>query len=323
MQTPVQASSQKVPINTKESVFYTLKGHLRKISILLLNLLLNREIVFRVIGWINERYHCIGSIFVAYPASEDYANAYVYHRHRSLMQWQPWPVGVLWQNSKWGLVFVISSTEGDFLNPANRDNLETLVRHTERIQHLIGAPQKTFAGILPGVLFSKRLIRDAVETDVTVEAIVKAEQRVREIEGHSNDTPIIILGGLGFVGRRLIAKLKGRDIYCVDVANGGDRNNWPQHLIGKNAILVNVTRKTALSQYTDLFWPELVLLNEVYPEPSKYELTKLTTIGCSAYHLVGIKGKSFPPFPRAYAGGIPCCAGQKSQQLEVIIKKLN
>lgn len=91
----------------------------------------------------------------------------------------------------------------------------------------------------------------------------------------------------------------------------------------QKAILINLTKKAALSQELDKFWQELVLLNEAYPEPSAEELKVLTDWGCQAYHIVGVKARSYPAFPKAYKGGIPCCAAWSSPQMEVLLKQLN
>ncbi len=191
---------------------------------------------------------------------------------------------------------------------------------------MLGASQKTFAGILPGVLFGKRIIRQSVEREVTVEAVFKAEQEVREREGYDGTIPVIILGGRGFIGRRLVAKLElnGRKVYCVDIVND-DRctPSWPSDLLGSQAILINVTKKAVLREYVSHFWPELVLLNEVYPEPSDEEIGMLSKLGSRAYHVVGVEAKAFPSFPKAYAGAIPCCAARLSHNMRVVVKKLN
>ena len=299
-------------------------GHFRKISILVINFIFNRMYVFSFLGFLNRHLNFIGSIFVAYPASEEYALAYVYPRHRHLMRWSPYLVGIFLQNRKWGVMFVISSTEKDFIKPENEKSIRNFVKKTEHIRDLLGAPQKTFAGILPGVLFAKRIIRETVETDVTVEAITKAEDEVRKAEKYDSNVPLIVLGGMGFVGRRFIRKMKDRKSYCVDLVHkSGCQTTWPHHITGQKAILINLTRKATLNDYLNLFWPELVLINEVYPEPSENEINILRKIGSPAYHIVGIAAKSYPSFPKAYAGGIPCCAGRLSENMRILVKKLN
>ncbi|MEH2264951.1 hypothetical protein [Nostoc sp.] len=186
---------------------------------------------------------------------------------------------------------------------------------------MLDADQKTFAGILPGVLFSKRLIRKTVEAQVTVAAVIKAEKKVRELEDLNKGTPLIILGSKGFIGRRLTAELIGREIFEVDIVQN-NKDTWPYHLYGKRAMLINLTRKAVLDNYLARFWSELILVNEVYPEPTGEELNKLTTQGNRAYHIVGINADAYPPFPKAYKGGIPCCAARLSDEMDVIIRKI-
>ena len=296
-------------------------SHLRKITLLLINFFINHDFVFKTIGWFNKKFNFLVTIFVAYPASEEYANAYVYKRHRHKMSWLPWPAGLFKQNGKWGIMFVISSTDLDFKDPANIDNLRIYINRLRDIRNMLGAKQMTSAGIIPGMLSKFGLITKSPEAEVTVEAVAKAEKDLREKLEWSQDTPLIILGGKGFIGSRLIKKLQDREIYSVDCEDGVDYANWPYHLQGKKAILINITKKYALTSYLHMFWPELVLLNETYPEPSRKELEILFNIGCKVYHISGVKAKAYPTFPRAYSGCIPCCAAWKSQCMEVIIKE--
>ncbi len=299
-------------------------GHLRKILVLVVNVIFNHNLVFSIVGVINRRCNFLTSVFVMYPATKDYTSAYLYQRHWHVTKWAPCICGIFWQEDKWGLILGITSTEENFCHSENTGNLQTLAERVEHVRRLIGASQKTFAGILPGILFKKRLIRETVESEITAEAIVKAEKYVRNDAGYDENTPLIILGGNGFVGRRLIKRLNGREIYCVDSTNGKTNGeSWPFHLKERSAIMINISRSHALAGYTSLFWPGLVLLNEVYPAPGEDELKIITEKGCLAYHVVGIQGKAYPSFPNAYTGGIPCCAARISADMQVIVKKLN
>jgi hypothetical protein len=63
---------------TKESRFHQALGlHLRRKCILLVNTFLNHRSVFKTIGWFNRRWRFLETLFVAYPASDDYTRAYV------------------------------------------------------------------------------------------------------------------------------------------------------------------------------------------------------------------------------------------------------
>lgn len=301
-----------------------INSHLRKITLLGLNYFLNREYFFKSIGRLNRRFDFLHSIFIAYPASEEYALAYVYPKHRDRMRWQPWPVGIFRQDGKWGIMMVVSSIEKDFNNPDNADNLREMVARAEQIKNLTNANQKTFAGILPGVLFFNRIIRETVEADVTVDAVLKAEKKVRDELHYPEDTPLIVLGGKGFIGRRVVKKLTHRETYSIDLNQGEiDLSLWPSQIKGQPAILINLTKRSALTNYLELFWPQLALLNETYPEPTKNEISSLTAIGSPVFHVVGVEAFSLPPFPKAYKGGIPCCAARLSDEMKVLVKRLN
>ncbi len=295
-------------------------GHQRPITLLIANFFLNHDWLFKIAGALNRRFDFLFGVFVAYPAIEAYARAYVYPRHRHIMRWLPWPAGFFKQNGKWGLMMVISSTKKDFYNSANDENLRILVNRTEQIRQMLGAQQKTFAGILPGVLYAKGMITDAFEADVTVEAVQRAEAELRRAEGCPDGTPLIILGGEGFIGSGMVKRFQdaGREVYSVE-----DRSKWPEQFHGQSTIMINLAKEGAISQYLDLIWPGLVVLNEVYPEPPEAEVRALTKIGSSLYHVVGVVSKSYPSFPKAYEGGVPCCAAWNSKDMEVIIRKLN
>lgn len=288
-------------------------SHGRKISLLVVNLFINHDLVFRFLGSLG----IFKTVFVAYPAYEELALAYVYKRHRHWMRWRPWPAGIFRQNGRWGLMMVISSVEKDFLDSANIENMKALIQRTEDIRRLLKAEQKTFAGILPGIFAAKNLLKFSHEAIVTANAVIKAEKKINPL-----GFPVIVLGGKGFIGRRIVKKLthKGRKVFCVDVDSD---SSWPKHLLGQPAVVINVTKKAALKEYIPLFWEGLILLNEVYPAPSKEEIESMRSKKVPAFHVVGLMANSLPSFPREYAGGIPCCAGWDSPEMEVIIRELN
>lgn len=295
-------------------------GHFRRILVFVVNFLLNRPTILRFVGHINKRLPFLKSVFVAYGASEEYSYAYVYPKHRHFMKWKPWIAGIFKQNGKWGLMMVVSSLEEDFHDLNNTENLKLLLDSTENIRVMLNAPQKSFAGILPGIFFMRRLIRESVEADVTVYAVAKALAEVEKAEGCDKDTPIIVLGGRGFIGRRFVKKVECcRRVYSVDLVDNGD-GKWPEHLFGQKVIMVNIAKTDAVLSYP--LWPGVILLNEAYPAPSGEGLEKLTSAGCAVYHVVGVKAMSLPSFPHDYMGGIPCCAAWNSNEMEVLVKRL-
>lgn len=302
--------------------------HFRRIGVILLNVIFGHIWVYALIGFMNKYIFNkpIKSIFMLYPANEKYTRAYVYAWYARSMKWKPRLVGVLKQNKKWGMIFGISATEEDYVNPENINNLKIVEMNLERIRKILGADQKTFAGILPGVLSSKGVIRNSPEREVTVKAVLQALARIRSDENLPQNTPVIILGGEGFIGSAL-RKAGNGNFHTFDLGLGKESHffDFFEKLRGKPTILLNITKKGALSSYISYLWPEIIVVNEVYPEPSGKELSEIKALGSKCYHIIGVKGKAWPGFPRGYAGGIPCCASfwpENGEGYEVLVKKM-
>ncbi len=305
----------------RKKIWLIAKSHIRRILIEILNFFLNHDIIFWLIGNINKRLELIESVFLVYPANEEYGLAYAYHKRLCKNKWIPWFVGIFQQNGKIGIKFAISASNGQFRDPANKENLRSVVRRMEELRKIFYAERKTFAGILSGILFSMRLIRETHEAESTVKTVIKAIERVKMLENLPEDIPIIVLGGRGFIGRRVIAALPKSNTYCVDIA--GDReNNWPFYLKGEKTILVNASLNSVLDEYLYLFWSEIVVISDVYPEPSPKTVNRLKKLGCICYHIAGVKGRALPSFPHGYQGGIPCCAAWLADEIEPLLLKL-
>lgn len=299
-----------------------LASHARRALLEVLNLFLSHDWLFWIIGVINKRIGLIQSVFLVYPASDEYALAYVYSFRLPWVLWNPWPCGLMWQNGRLSVMFCISASNGQFSDPDNLEKVRGVCERMEHLRALLGAKGKTFAGILPGVLFYKRVIREAPEADLTASVVCQAIEQVKSKEGLDGSTPVIVLGGRGFIGRRVVKLLDGAPVYCIDVSDGGSRKDWPCYLAGQRVIVVNITLNNALADYVDEMWPGTVVVNEVYPEPSQEILDRLERKGCACYHVVGVKAFALPYFPAAYRGAIPCCAAWPSSDMKVVVRKL-
>lgn len=295
-------------------------SHIRRITIEIVNLFLNHDLVFKVIGLANKRLKVINSVFLVYPANENYGLFYAYCRRLQRNVWDPWLVGIFWQNGKVGIKFAISAHNGQFRDSTNEERLRKLANRIEELRRLFHAERKAFAGILPGILFLKRIVRETPEAEVTVKIIVQAIKQTKLAAGLPEDSPVIVLGGKGFIGRRVVSSISER-VYDVDI-DEKESVDWPFHLWGQQALLVNITLNSVLDYYIDSLWPEVVVLNEVYPEPSRETIEGLKKIGCLLYHITGVKGRAFPAFPFAYQGGIPCCAAWPASEIEVLLLKM-
>lgn len=312
----------KLNANFLIPILKTIKAHMRKIFLILINVLFNNKLCFRLLGGFNKKFNFIGTIFLSYPANEEYANVNSYKWVHQLTPWNPFFIGILIQNGKIGLMFGIPNSESDFHNKKNKSNLIKLLNRTERIRQLTNSPQKTFAGILPGIFIKNRIPYESLEAKITVKAVYKAIEKIQNANKYSKEAPIIFLGGKGFIGRHLVKLFQRGRTHIIDIIdNSNNDETWPA-LYGKEAMLINLSRQAAIKDYIHFFWKELIVVNEVYPEPSAEELKAITDKNCKVYHVVGIEGKSFPSLPGAYNGAIPCCAGQAIDDFKVVTKQL-
>lgn len=292
----------------------------RRLAVELANVGLNHDALFRGVGMLNRRVRLIEGVFLVYPAEERYGHAYAFRRRLNANRWRPWPVGVLWQNRRATLMFGVSSYEELHRDPRNSEQLNALVERMDHLRTMFGAQQKTFAGALPGILAGKGILHDPPEGDLAARMVAQAVEQLLKDDDH----PVVVLGGRGFVGRRLVERLRGagiREVIPVDVNDS--QATWPTHLANRPLLLVNVATRSALSELTEQLWPEVTVLNEVYPEPGPETLAELTRKRVDVYHVVGVRAWAVPPFPAAYAGAIPCCAAWPSEDAQVVVRHLN
>jgi hypothetical protein len=331
------ASARRTPIESPASVAnldrsrrrFGWTGHLHKIALIGSFLLVSNRMVLSIIGALNRRLFSVRTVFLVYPGSDEILKRYSYGVFPDWVFWRPTLIGVYNQAGSWGLVFAIARTESDFDQPDSTNRLKTLHARMESIRRTIGASDVRFAGVLPGRLYADGLATSESEANAAVTAVLNAELIVRHWEGIDAAAPIIVLGANGFVGQRLISKLAGRNVHAVDVGSSGSNfphhGAWPTQFIGKRTLLINVARAgtlTTLTLYLDLLWSSLVILNEAYPAPLPKVLEKLGALNCRCYHIAGAVGDSYPDFPWPYAGAIPCCAAQITDQTAVVVKRL-
>lgn len=298
-----------------------LQSHARRSSVEVANVVLNHDWLFRAVGAVNRRTGIIESVFLMYPATPTYAAAIAYESRIRKHVWSPGLAGLLLQNGKVGLVFGVTSSDEHYRDDEHHESLVALADRMELLREMVGARQKTFAGVLPGVLATRGIVMDPPEGDITAAVVAQA---VRELAATQDDrsVPVIVLGGAGYVGRRLVRQLQSNmDVHPVDIIDPDDA--WPVHLYGQPAVLVNVADRHALPQHLDRLWPGVTILNEVYPEPDKKALATLTERGIEVHHVVGVEARAYPPFPAAYRGAIPCCAAWPSDDAKVVTRHIN
>ncbi len=314
-----QARSAGAPRRRSGGV--VLRSHLKRSAVEVVNFVLNHTWFFRIIGWLNSRTGKLASVFLVYPATREYALSAAYPRRLAKNRWTPWPTGIMRQDGKIVLMVAVSATDEDIRAPDSSRDLERLRDAVERLRALVRAERKSFAGVLPGVMHRRGLLETPSEREVTARVVCQAvEQLAADDSGQR--IPVIVLGGGGFIGRRMVEILdENFECYSLDVLDG--RDAWPTHLQGRPSLLVNVANRQALNGVEDKLWSGMVVLNEVYPEPSRRLRADLAARGIAVHHVVGVAGSVFPRLPNAYRGAIPCCAAWPSRDAQVVTRSLN
>jgi hypothetical protein len=301
------------------------KRHVRRLFVLNINLLFNNRIIWAVLGGVNKRLRLIKTIFLAYPANHNFAREYVFDSVLEETRWHPWFTGFFIQNRKIGLKFAISSTEDDFRDENNLDQLRSLWLKMSYLRHLLESDQMTFAGVLPGIFYKKNIIhRLPIELDNTVQAVKKAVLLVIDDLKLDINTPIIVLGGKGFIGNKFIYEMSNRKVYCIDIKDKSNKYRLDEIIYSAKSkvIILNVASQRALLDNLLYFNEKVIIINEVYPEPSAETVNKIKSQGVVLFHIVGVAGRSFPRFPRAYRNGIPCCASWNSENTDIKLIKI-
>jgi hypothetical protein len=285
------------------------------------NALFNNEAVFRAIGALNRRFRFLNRVFLAYPVRRPIPVrnprlTRLVERYR----WRPAIVGVFRQGRVWGLAFSVTGAEAELIDVKNALPLAALLARMEGIARLLHADRCALAGVLPSVLASRGIPHGTVEAETAAACVVRAIRKVQALENLTG-CPIVILGSRGFVGSRVMERLPDNAVYPVD-RNTGHPVELPPEVRGQSALLVNLTWADVLETWVDRMWPGLVVLNEVYPPPSTRCCERIRAKQVKLYHITGVAGAAIPPFPGAYAGGIPCCAADISSDPEVLLTRL-
>jgi len=267
-------------------------------------------LTYRMIGLWNRRYGSWTTVFFCYAGSQKFVDSYGLPGLIEFFRWRPTPIGVMRQNGEWGLVVASAMSERDFLDPQNAAQFKALQKRLQRIADLTSISQINVAGILPGVL---KQSSDIVVTDtraVVVDAVDVAVGQMLASHLPPQTQHIIVLGGAGRIGSGVVARLQGHGLQCHSIDIAHDASMLPTALTGQSVLLVDIARKGAIANYIPQMWPEIVVLNEVFPATSRKLVTQMHARGVQVFHLAGVAGRIFPPLPHGYENAIPCCAAR-------------
>ena len=286
--------------------------HGRCILAILSSYILGRHSILMGISFVFRRVFRIPivSVFLLYPARKEYADALAYQWHQRRFRWQPGLIGLYRQGARYGMIFGIPNFEDEIRSECSAPYLFTLMARMEQVRACVGAQRKVFAGVLPSTFLRNGIENEhlAEQRTLTARAVLTALDRVIEVHKLSDDVPIVVLGGQGYIASEVIRLCKRPSLTSIDVGQGQEFEDFAARQRDQRVVLINLTKSGALHEYVSKLWPGAIVLNEVYPEPTSNEIASMEQRGVTCYHIVGVSGQAWPPFPRAYKGGIPCCA---------------
>ncbi len=293
-----------------------------KLAVLVAGLLGRIYLPYLVLGLWNRAFGGWRSVFFCYAGRASHRDAYAPGPIAELFRWVPNPIGVLRQGRSRSLVFASPMREADFLDPGNAARFRRFRRRLGRIAWLMGVRQIHLAGVLPSVLRGADDLAVHPSQGLTVKVVVAAVEEVLA-RAFDRPVPLILLGGAGYVGHGVTTALRGagHEVHVVDHAIGVDA--LPDGLRGTPTLLVDLARPGALAEHLDVLWPGLVVLNEVFPEPSRQDVARFAKRGVALWHIAGVPGEVRPPLPGGYSGAVPCCAAHDPEaDLSPVLRKL-
>ncbi len=323
--TAQEIKKEKKSTSFKINILLKIVFKIRQIHAFIFNLLFHHDFVFKIIGILNRRLHFLKAIFIVYPELPWLAHAYVPKKNWPKMIWNPWLVSVYKLHKQpFGLKFVISATGKDISVEKNIENLKLLVNEAERIRKLIHADYKLFAGRLPGILYARGLIKNTPELISTVKVVEDVELKISHEIKYPVNTPLVILGGGGFVGSRLF-NINHRSITRLDI-KFSSKQTISTDFYHKMFVLINVSDRKALARHISRLHDlksGTIIINEVYPPPNQEKIDMLTQAGIKIAHVVGSKGKALLPLPGPYKKAIPCCGVWPNEYIKAVYTWLN
>lgn len=277
------------------------------------------DLVLAMLGLANLLFgrHLFKTATLFYFADARYLEASTFSWYARLRRWRPCLVGGFRVGGVGGVMCVVGASEQDILDAANLPQLMGLHAKMTRMARLLRVPSISYAGILPSALARAGVERAPIEVERTVHWIVQGVCQLLTQGVVPSGTAVIVLGASGFVGVRLCNALRwqiANTVVEVDPIHPDANCRDPGEVLTcmsvmqRPGLVLNVARNGVLEQYADLICPGSVVVNEVYPEAPVQTVTLLKQRGVRYLHLQGVKGRSWPAFPGAYAGGVPFCA---------------
>ena len=279
---------------------------------------------YAILGLWNRLFGGWTSVFYCYAGSTQFIDTYAPGFLVRAFRWMPAPIGILKHEGTRGIVVASPATEQHFLDPANADAFRKLQRRIRRIARLTGAKRVSLTGILPSTVADHGILKLPDTRPIVQRAVCAAVHRIVQERFDGGWPPILLIGGAGHIGTPIAASLRegGATVHVIDPRKPD--SDFPLHLQGTPCLILDCSRKGVIESYADRMWPGMVLLNEVFPRPSRRVVERLSGKGVECWHLSGLAGSIVPPLPHGYENAVPCCAAHDASDTpEVVLVPLN
>jgi hypothetical protein len=302
----------------------SIRAHIQRITVVVLSALSRTWLPFVLVGAFNRVFPTFVSVFFCYAGNKRYATHYSYPACRRFLLWFPSTIGVFRQGQRWGLICAAPVTEAEFTDPKNALHLRRLLSRILRIKMLLGVDQLSLAGILPNVLRSHCLhhVGSNVDRDRTAEIVRRAFHEVRREHFTNRHHKVVLLGGAGRIGREVRKRLEADGIHIVVIDSALPTMVAFRDLGTVSMILVDVSRHGVIQRYIRELPEGTVILNEVFPEPSRDVVKQMKSSNIVAYHIAGIRAEVYPSLPHGYRNAVPCCAIHSDEIGEVVLTRI-
>ncbi len=297
---------------------------LLKLLLELINIVINRDFVWRMIGKINKRTKLIRNILVTYAPTKDLAKLYARDAVLQKIKWKPYWLGFYIQHwNVWGLIFVVSSTNDEFKSSMYANRMREILQKAENIKSSVGADSVSFGNSLPFFLYRINERKDVPEDRITAKVVALAVEPLPDyfpiLQNHplvmTKNAAIVIPEGTLSIGKKIKDLLPARRVEVI-----GKEDDFP----GTDAVIFVAVTVWALAKYADRIPNGSIILHEVFDKIGSEILDKLKKKNCLVLQLAGVEAiLTIPNFPGIWAGGIPCCAAIDTDQVTPRIRDVS
>ncbi len=233
-------------------------------------------------------------LFLVYPGSKTDLAGYCpnWLASTSIFMGRPTIGGMISNGpAKRGLVLVVPNTVGEMR--ADKEMCQAIKRRLLRVQKLTGAKAIALAGQMPGVFLRHGLELKKPFVSGVRGTVYSVVETIETLTARKNVSPggTMVVVGVGHMGGEVVNYLQN--------------SNWKIHGIDirrhRDGVLLPEEGKKVLAQ-ADMVWDIMHIW--------------IADRHCPA-------ALSLPPFSKAYKGGIPGCAARVSDEMKVLVKRLN